>query len=136
MRSDAQYSPTPLEVRLKQIELHSKKYPGLYALVDDEDFEFVSQYRWRPLKMKNTRTFYAQANMKVDGKRTAVLMHRLIMGFPDCQVDHVSRDGLDCRRNNLRLATGSQNQGNQAKCTRKCTSQYKGVHWNKPAGKW
>lgn len=37
---------------MREIELHSEKYPGLVALVDDEDYELVSGYRWHPDKTK------------------------------------------------------------------------------------
>ena len=43
-----------------------------------------------------------------------------------CDVDHVSGDGLDNRRKNLRLATCSQNQANARKFCGK--HRYKGVY--------
>jgi hypothetical protein len=64
-------------------------------------------------------------------------LHRLLLNAPpELQVDHINGDGLDNRRSNLRLATGSQNQGNSRKRRDGVTSQYRGVSWNKRAGKW
>lgn len=120
---------------MRQIELHSKKYPGLFALVDDDDYELVSRYRWRPSKKKHDRTFYAMATVCVDGKETTIRMHRLILGIPG-KVDHENRNGLDNRRCNLRPVTSEQNAANKAKNRGTCTSLFKGVYWVARAGKW
>lgn len=55
-------------------------------------------------------------------------MHRELMGFPDCLVDHVDGDGLDNRRENLRLANFSQNRTNQKRNLKK--SGYRGVEYD------
>jgi hypothetical protein len=68
-----------------------------------------------------------------------IYMHRLIAGAgPRESVDHRNGDGLDNRRNNLRIATQSQNGANRPKDrhTSPVTSQYKGVYWDKSRGKW
>jgi hypothetical protein len=63
-------------------------------------------------------------------------MHRQILGAPPGQqVDHINGDTLDNRRVNLRLATHGQNQHNRGKY-RNNKSGYKGVSWDKAAGKW
>jgi hypothetical protein len=50
-------------------------------------------------------------------------------------VDHINGNGLDNRRNNLRLATHQQKLANRRK-TAKNSSGYKGVCWNKSRSKW
>lgn len=50
-------------------------------------------------------------------------------------IDHKNRNGLDCRRENLRAATSSQNLGNTAK-KRTNTSGFKGVYWHRKLNKW
>ena len=45
------------------------------------------------------------------------------------------QNGLNNRRRNLRLATQSQNMGNQKKRSG-TTSKFKGVYWDKHAQKW
>jgi hypothetical protein len=50
------------------------------------------------------------------------------------QVDHISRDGLDNRKCNLRKATHTQNQINSI--SNRGTSKYKGVSWDKSRSKW
>lgn len=52
-------------------------------------------------------------------------------------VDHINKDKLDNRRSNLRICTQKQNGGNASKAkTRKFTSKYKGVYFDKERNKW
>jgi hypothetical protein len=107
------------------IELSSNLYPGLVALVDDQDLQIVRGYTWCV-----NGGGYAVA--RIDGK--TVYMHRLIR--PDAKmVDHASGDKLDNRRSNLRTATPAQNQANSAKQLG-TTSKFKGVTWYRATGRW
>lgn len=106
----------------KLIPLHSRKFLGLFAVVDDADYELVNQFKWCPAK--RAKTFYAVTNIyEADGKHKMPYLHRLITGF-NGEVDHISRDGLDCRRSNLRPASSSQNNQNQ---DRRGRTGFKGV---------
>jgi hypothetical protein len=31
---------------MKRIKLNSKSYPKKYAIVDDEDYDFLKKYKW------------------------------------------------------------------------------------------
>ncbi len=63
-------------------------------------------------------------------------MHRIIMNAPvGKQVDHINHNGLDNRKENLRLATPAQNQANQ-KLSKANTSGFKGVSFDKKKKKW
>lgn len=97
---------------------------GEIILVDDDDFELLSKYNWR-MNGKGRNTRYACANI-IKGEK-AVIMHRFIMK-PEKNVfiDHINGNGLDNRKENLRLCTNQQNQGNQ-KISKKNTSGYRGV---------
>jgi hypothetical protein len=118
---------------MQEITLHSRKYPGLVALVDDSDYTRVSTYRWRPAKSHNT--FYAQADTyRADGKPTTVGMHSLLTGYR--RTDHEDHNGLNNQRYNLRGATGQQNMANSSKRDARTSSRYKGVSWNTRHGKW
>lgn len=88
---------------------------GLYATVDDADFEFLSRLPWKVTLNKSGRAYAV----------LMISMHRLIMGLPEGrQVDHKNGDSLDNRRENLRVCTRSQNMAN-IKGPRK--GSYKGV---------
>lgn len=105
---------------------------GFVAIVDDEDFQQLIQYSWHT--HLNGKTVYAATCDKITGKY--IYMHRLIMNFPACRVDHRNRNGLDCRRENLRLANGEQNNANQGKHRSITSSAFKGVYFDKSRNKW
>lgn len=95
---------------------------GNYALVDDSDYDLVSNYRWNVRIIGcNIKGAYSWRN----GKQLA--MHRLIMNVedPKIQVDHINGNTLNNQRSFLRLATNSQNQFNRIKT--RGASSYKGV---------
>lgn len=95
------------------------------ALIDDEDYALVSQYKWQAKKHRNTWYAYASTPC-VEGKRKRISMHRTIMGAKlGQQVDHINNNGLDNRRENLRFCTASQNCMNRANTWG--ASTYKGV---------
>jgi len=105
---------------------------GKSAVVDDADFEWLSQWKWQAQKVR--RTWYAVRTFWKDGKCQTVLMHKEILHSRG-QVDHRDRDGLNNRRGNLRGATHSQQQANSRK-REGCTSPFKGVTWDAARGKW
>jgi len=113
-----------------EIPLHSKKYPGLFALIDDEDYGLVNQYDWYPVWRKASKTFYAKTS---DGSE--IYMHRLILNIRSSEhTDHKDHNGLDNQKSNIRICNHSQNQANRK--SEGGTSKFKGVCWNKQAKKW
>ncbi|SRR5712692_432961 len=108
---------------------------GQVAIVDDEDFDWVTQYEWHLKRGHNT--FYAQRWVKIDGKWTRQKLHRFILGLTDprIKIDHKDGNGLNNHRQNLRIATKQQNQANQQK-QQGTSSRFKGVTWDKNRGKW
>src|SRR5260370_4887626 len=94
---------------MRTVPLHSRKYPGLVALIDDTDLDLVRPYTWCPYASQTGQTFYAVAR-RLDGVRSVIRMHKLITGWP--QTDHWNHDGLDNQRSNLRPATAAQNAAN------------------------
>ncbi len=83
------------------------------ALIDDEDFERVSQHTWTLQRSPNDKTEYACRHIKIDGKWKHISLHRFIFNPPAFRkVDHINGNGLDCRRSNLRLCTHRQNLQN------------------------
>mgnify|MGYP001561659861 CR=1 FL=1 len=107
---------------------------GKVAIVDDSDFERLSQFKWHAQKSGNT--FYADRYNLYDKPR-AIRMHREIMNAPKgTQVDHKNGNGLDNRKGNLRLATHQQNMFNQVKSRNDNKLGIKGVHWSKAKKKF
>jgi len=102
---------------------------GMFALVDDEDFEYLNQFNWMVSESHNM--FYAVgilSSHRVRGvKHKVVKMHQVIMRTPKGKcTDHINRNGLDNRKKNLRICTNAENCKNTV--SRKgFTSIYKGV---------
>jgi hypothetical protein len=121
-----------------RIPLHSRKYPGLFALIDEEDYERVSKYRWSPYPANSAcGGFYAATWFHVPGspKPQTMRMHRFLLGAPPgVLVDHENHDGLDNRRCNIRLADRTQNAANARKKPSK--SGFRGVGSVPRGGKW
>jgi hypothetical protein len=122
---------------------------GYVAIVDDEDAD-LAQYNWSAKTSKRDNTVYAQRTVywrTEDGKRhqKSIAMHRLILSrkigkdlLRNEFVDHIKGNGLDNRRDQLRLATNAQNKQNMKK-PKTNSSGFKGVVFmppnpNKPWG--
>lgn len=101
---------------------------GKHALIDDEDAERVLAFKWIYDKNKRTGKEYAHRSAPgPNGKTTTVYLHRFILDAPaGIHVDHKDSDGLNCQKENLRLATPSQNQQNM-KVIRSGAVPFKGV---------
>lgn len=106
---------------------------GKYALVDDADYERVSQYKWYC-----TNGYAVRREQRVHGGKKrikAFRMHREIIDAPPgLDVDHINRNRLDNRRDNLRFATPTQNAINRG--PQPGTSRFKGVSWFKLNNVW
>ena len=97
-----------------------KKIPltqGKFALVDDEDFEYLSQWKWYAKKTTNRRGFYAVRTDTSNGRKNtkAVVMHRFLMKEtdPTILIDHRDNDSLNNQKHNLRAATYTENAQNR-----------------------
>lgn len=80
------------------------------CLYDQEMHDFLSQYKW--YERKGWNTFYAFTTITLpNGKKKMVQMHHVIVGRPlgGLITDHINRNGLDNRRENLRTTSNSQN---------------------------
>lgn len=88
---------------------------GKTAIVDASDESAVAGHNWHAIKNNKSGTYYAvRAECSVDSAtQVRVWMHREIRSAPDhLEVDHRDGDGLNNRRENLRLATTLQNRLN------------------------
>ena len=109
---------------------------GQVALVDDEDSEWLNQWKWCAHWHAAGQCWYAVRGTWRDGKHHLVLMHRQIMGSQKGhRTDHMNHHTLDNQKENLRVCNNSQNQGNRRKDT-KSAAPYKGICWYKSRSKW
>lgn len=116
---------------MKEIIINSPKYGKRVIFVDNEDFELVNKYTWRLLKQPKSYSTYAITNIFKKGKYNTTRMHRLVMNClknKSIHIDHINHNGLDNRKENLRIVTPSQNQMNKNK---NIFSMYKGLTFNK-----
>ena len=107
-----------------------------FAIVDDEDFERINQYKWHATKAGNT--YYASHSTWNSSRKrkSAIFMHRIILRAPKGMcVDHINGNGLDNRKINLRLCTAQQNSQYRPHHNLG-SSQYHGVHWHKKKKRW
>ena len=109
---------------------------GRFALIDPQDYQRLSKYKWRLCRTRGKNVLYAERSIRLPGgKYSRLLMHRQLIGTPDGYViDHINGSGLDNRRANLRLATAAQNAWNSKK--RNPRSGYKGVWFAADKGLW
>lgn len=109
---------------MKQIPLTQ----GKYVLVDDEDYDYLNQWKWYAYYAKKRDIWYVMRSGSRSIKpRRMILMHRVIMqAVKGEEIDHEDHNGLNNQRYNLRKATRLQNSRNRKKQNNN-TSGFKGV---------
>lgn len=118
---------------MKQILLKN----GGLAFVDDIDYESINSFAWRKIYNGKTRKIpYAVRHVKTDLGWRMIGMHRQIMGVsdPNVFVDHKDHNGLNNTRNNLRIASHSENQVNSRR--KGVINKYRGVYFIKRSGRY
>lgn len=106
-----------------KIILKSKTYGFKEVEYDDDDHSLVKGYTWHITKGKHT--YYVMGHNPDTNHR--LFMHRLILGAKRCQmVDHKDGNGLNNKKDNIRIATPAENARNK-RSIRKPKSGYKGV---------
>lgn len=112
---------------MTKIELNSEEC----VLVDDQDFTWLSQWKWSRSGPKNGRGY---ATATINGKR--VYMHRLLLNASKGdQVDHINNNSLDNRKENLRICNKQQNSAN-TKTPSTNSSGLKGASFNRRRNRW
>lgn len=111
---------------------------GYFAIIDEGDLDAVSMCPWHVRAAADENTQYA--NGRPPGFPGKISLHTFLWkfcwGLPRAvQLDHKNRNGLDCRRSNLRDATSSQNHANSG-TAKNNSSGVKGVVWSKASQKW
>ena len=110
---------------MKKINISTKTYPNTFTLVDDEDYDYLNQWKW----YKNTNGYVARA-FKKDNKKSIIMLHRQLLRLNKYsqKIDHINHNKLDNRKCNLRICSSSQNNMNRLPHKTK-TSVYKGVRF-------
>lgn len=82
---------------------------GKWALVDADDYVLLSQHSW----------YYRDGYALTEKNGKEVRMHRMILGTKDADlvVDHINRNRLDNRKQNLREMTPIENANNRSNNT-------------------
>jgi hypothetical protein len=81
---------------------------GMFAKVDDADYDDLIQYKWKA--DKDGKTYYAYRRVRKNGKRHEIAMHRQILNTPvGVLVNHFDWDGLNNQRYNIKNCTYADN---------------------------
>lgn len=111
---------------MKLIPLTQSKF----AQVDDEDFDWLSKWKWC------YSHGYAKRVSSHLGKKKTIYMHKEIsLTSGKDETDHRDRNGLNNQRGNLRVCTHSKNLKNMGMHINNTTG-FKGVSWDKKNRKW
>jgi hypothetical protein len=115
---------------------------GLETVVSPEDYERAKAFRWHTKRKRSAPgAIYVQRSIRVtrgrNGKSSSVSLHRFILDAkPGEFVDHIDGNPLNNRRENLRICTNRQNAENVVRSKNRKRGGFKGVSFNKNAGKW
>lgn len=121
-----------------RIELRAREGGSFWALVDADDAELVSRYRWNVRYCGTLQPLlYAESRVRTeDGNRRTIAMHRLITQAPEgMDVDHIDRDGLNNQRANLRVVDHAKNM-HWRRPGADTLSEYKGVFASSGSPRW
>ncbi len=111
---------------MKEIQLTK----GRVALVDDEDFERLSQWSW------SFHGNYAHRKQKFDGKTKSIFMHRFILNYDGSGfIDHRDGNPLNNQKFNLRIGDTQNNAYNRGP-NKNNPYGFKGIYWNPINKNW
>jgi glucosamine 6-phosphate synthetase-like amidotransferase/phosphosugar isomerase protein len=108
-----------------------KKIPltkNAFALIDDEDFDRISKFKWQLAVTGYAVRNEYQGTSQGKRKTKQYFMHREIMETPKgMTTDHINHNKIDNQKLNLRICTKAQNNANRTG---------RGVSWDKRTKKW
>lgn len=126
------FDPNTWSVEEYQYRIYADDYANIYAVVDQIDYQYLIQWRWKlkaskvSANTKKPKVYLARTGHETIGINcricSTIFMHTVIMerkGTPKPKtdkkiiVDHADSDEFNCRRDNLRYATLSFNRRNR-----------------------
>lgn len=118
-----------------ELIIENRKGRRFIVLFDECDLEIVKSHKWH---ISNQKKPYPRTTMNINGIKMNICLHDFIMGTEYergflVEVDHKNRNPLDNRRNNLRIATQSQNSKNRTPFGK---SKFLGVCKSTGRNKW
>jgi hypothetical protein len=116
----------------KLIPIQGGNSEGLFTIIDDNDCDKVSKYKW----WLDDKGYPYTVISKHGRNQKNVRLHRFILNFPQWKTDHKNRNKLDNRKQNLREATHTQNMHNVGKKNITSKSKYIGVSFREDRNKW
>jgi hypothetical protein len=109
---------------------------GRSALVDDDLFPLLSEFRWSYRAERDGRQGYAVRHRKVDGKDRLCSLHREVCPAPvGSETIFLNHDRLDCRRENLKVVTKEEARRHH-RVRSDSRSGVKGVRFNPEGNSW
>jgi hypothetical protein len=120
-----------------EIPLSGKHGKGKVVIVSPCDYAILKPFKWWvKFSGVNRQQAYIKTSFRVNGKQRYISIHRMIMNPKiDQEVDHINGNGLDNRRENLRVCTTAENVRNSSK-RKDSTHQYKGTVFVKNRNRW
>lgn len=99
-----------------------------YAIINLDDYDLVVKYKWYARRGRHT----TYAMTQINGKK--IFLHRLILDYDgDADIDHINHNGLDNRRENLRIVPHALNASNSYKdCAgiKRVGNRFQAVVWD------
>lgn len=121
--------PHPLDPRFMCFTLPERRIYlaendlDIFAIVDEEDYAWAQQWRWKYKQSKRSTLLYAKRTTRSGGDRDSFDLylhieickraHGPAPTSMHAHVDHADRDSLNCRRGNVRWYTFAQNMANR-----------------------
>lgn len=113
--------------------IHTLK-SGRQILLDEEDLPILRRYKINTMTTRGSYTRYVVCSDPFTRKYIS-LFHRIILNASDdVIIDHENGNGLDCRKENLRIANSSLNQQNRR--LTKIENEVKGLFFRIDRGYW
>lgn len=97
--------------------------PGLFTIIDRSVVEQIRHVHGKQISWYGMKTGYVGCHTEVDGKNTCLTLHQVLMnhyghGKEGPSIDHINRNKLDNRLNNLRIVSQSIQNSNRDKVAR------------------